>query len=230
MLDPVSPSRNLEPHATVGRRAQPAADGTDNLPDLLLIERARAGDESAIAGLMRRYARRLFRVAHSVSADTAHADSIVQEAYVAAFGDLARYEPTGKFAAWLTRVTYQHACLQRAARRAAPEQAAAPLHSTPGGERAELEQLIGALPEVFRTVFVLRVVEGVSGIETAASLGVHETTVRTRLYRALRRLQADTVGRVRAAPALLELTAAQLEQLVSRVLAQLSRPRAAPER
>jgi len=91
-------------------------------------------------------------------------------------------------------------------------------------ERRALEQAIGALPEVFRTVFVLRVVEGISGIETAASLGVHETTVRTRLYRAHRRMEAETVHRVRAAPLLLDLSPARLERLVSRVL----RPRSGP--
>src|SRR5580693_8184818 len=108
MLDPVTASRNLD---TPPRRAP--ASGTDSLPDLLLIERSRAGDEAAIEALIRRYARRLFRVARSVVPDDERASAIVQEACVAAFGDLSRYEPTGKFAAWLTRLAYQHARLQR---------------------------------------------------------------------------------------------------------------------
>ena len=72
---------------------------------------------------------------------------------------------------------------------------------------------------MFRTVFVLRVVEGISGIETAASLGLHETTVRTRLYRAHRRLGAEAALRMRVAAAVYELTAPRLEHLVTRVLA-----------
>jgi RNA polymerase sigma-70 factor, ECF subfamily len=227
MLDPVTASRSIDSHAILARRSAGAAGGTDSLPDLLLIERSRAGEEAAIEALIRRYARRLFRVANSVIADTVRADAIVQESYLAAFGDLTRYEPTGKFAAWLTRLTYQHARLQRSGvRPGATASAATPEGGTADAAlRVELERRIGALPEVFRTVFVLRVLEGISGIETAASLGVHETTVRTRLYRAHRRLDEETVRRVRAEPSLLDLSPARLEHLVRGVLAHL--PRAA---
>ena len=226
MLDQVTPSRSLDTPATLARRASPLP-GTDHVPDLLLIERARAGDERAIEALIRRYARRLFRVARSIIADDERATAIVQEAYLSAFGDLTRYEPTGKFAAWLTRLAYQHARLQRVGMRftsahPSPPSAPAASASEPSTAR-ELEHAIGCLPEVFRTVFVLRVLEGISGIETAASLGVHETTVRTRLYRAHRRLDAELVRRIRSAPALVDLPAARLERLVSAVLAQLPR-------
>ena len=215
MLEPGTQTRTLDPHSTLTRRAGTPSSGTENLPDLLLIERARAGDEQAIEALVRRYGRRLFRVAHSVLGDEDRAEAVVQEVYLVAFGDLSRYEPTGKFAAWLTRLVYQQARSLRGATRSA----AATASEDP--ERRELEHVIACLPEVFRTVFVLRVVEGISGIETAASLGVHETTVRTRLYRAHRRLDGETVRRIRAAQGLLEFAPARLERLVSRVLAQL---------
>ena len=176
--------------------------GTENLPDLLLIERSRAGDEAAIEALIRRYAPRCSAWPAAWSPMTTAPKRCVQEAYLAAFGDLTRYEPTGKFAAWLTRLAYQQA-RQRSARglrlRGSRHGAAAAANEAEDAqERRELEHAIGCLPEVFRTVFVLRVVEGISGIETAASLGVHETTVRTRLYRAHRRLDAETVRRVRS--------------------------------
>ena len=112
MLDPATPARNRPSHANLMRRAR-YGHGPEHVPDLLLIERSRAHEEPAIEALIRRYARRLYRVAHSVVADAVRAEAVVQETYLAAFGDLARYEPTGKFAAWLTRLTYQHARLQR---------------------------------------------------------------------------------------------------------------------
>jgi hypothetical protein len=65
-------------------------------------------------------------------------------------------------------------------------------------------------------------VEGISGIETAASLGLHETTVRTRLFRAHRRLPADTAQRLRTAPALLELSPERAERIARDALAQLA--------
>jgi RNA polymerase sigma-70 factor (ECF subfamily) len=211
------------------RRTAAGIAAPQTLPDLLLIERARAGESPAIEALIRRYSGRLFRVAHSVLLDPQRAEGAVLEAFLAAFGDLSRYEPTGKFAAWLTRLAYSQARAQRASTRNV--QLARSIEESTGGsappadavrERQELEQSIAALPEVFRTVYVLRLVENISGIETAASLGLHETTVRTRLFRAHRRLPPDMVQRLRAAPALLELCAERAERIVRSVLAQLA--------
>ena len=223
MLETTLPPHSLEPGNLLLRRTPPAS-GADALPDLLLIERSRGGDERAIEALIRRYSRRLFRVARSVLLDDERAEAAVLEAYLAAFGDLSRYEPTGKFAAWLTRLAFSQARALQAAARGAAEPAvdagradAEPLDA----ERLELEQMLAGLPEVFRTVYVLRMVEGISGIETAACLGLHETTVRTRLFRAHRRLAADMPQRLRSVPGVLELSAARLERIASRALAQL---------
>jgi RNA polymerase sigma-70 factor (ECF subfamily) len=210
-------------------RAAAGSAGPQTLPDLLLLERARASERPAIEALIRRYSGRLFRVAYSVLLDAQRAETAVLEALLAAFGDLSRYEPTGKFAAWLTRLTYQQARAQRSTARSAPpvalEESApdeTPLSADALRERQALEQAIAALPEVFRTVFVLRMVEGISGIETAASLGLHETTVRTRLFRAHRRLAADGVQRVGASHALLALSAERADRIASHVLGQLA--------
>ncbi len=219
MLDPVTQTRGPDNSSPARRGSSPA--GASEQPDLLLIERARGGSEQATEALLRRYGRRLFRVARTVIVDDERAESVVREACVAAFSDLSRYEPTGKFAAWLTRLTYQQA---RAERRAAWD----PRGTTPGEtaqpqDLRELAAAVAQLPEVFRTVFVLRVIEGISGIETAASLGVHETTVRTRLYRALRRLDGELVRSIRLRPDLLDLPAGTLQSLVNSVLAHLPR-------
>ncbi len=226
MLDPASQLRSLD---TLSATRRHAPLGAAEQPDLLLIERARGGSEAATEALIRRYARRLFRVARSVILDDERAELAVQEACIAAFGDLSRYEPTGKFAAWLTRLTYQHARSARlpawlAQQPAATEAAGAAQLQ----ERRELVHAIEQLPQVFRTVFVLRVIEGISGIESAASLGVHETTVRTRLYRAHRRLDAELVRSIRMLPDLMDLPAGAVQRLVSATLAHLPRSSATP--
>jgi RNA polymerase sigma-70 factor (ECF subfamily) len=227
MLDPTLHS-GLDTTPPRLRRSLSGSTGSQALPDLLLIERARAGDSQAIEALIRRYSSRLFRVAYSVVLDAQRAEAVVLDALLAAFGDLSRYAPTGKFAAWLTRLVYQQARAQRTATRGAdPAGFVAAAADEPAGvadavrERQQLERAIAALPEVFRTVYVLRMVEGISGIETAASLGLHETTVRTRLFRAHRRLAADTAQRVRAVPALLELPQERAERIVSYAREQL---------
>jgi RNA polymerase sigma-70 factor, ECF subfamily len=231
MLDPASPSRNLAAAATPpAKRAGAAPAQSDALPDLLLIERARNGDERAIGALMRRYARRLFRVAWSVLMDAERTEAAVLEACLAAFGDLGRYELSGKFAAWLTRLAYNQARALREPGRArdaaAPAQpaageSAAAVSDAARRERQELEHAIAGLPEAFRTVYVLRVLEGISGIEAAASLGLHTTTVRTRLYRAHRRLDAGVNQRLQAAAGLLEPAPACIENMVARACARL---------
>jgi DNA-directed RNA polymerase specialized sigma24 family protein len=101
------------------RRTASGIAAPQTLPDLLLIERARAGEATAIEALIRRYSGRLFRVAHSVLLDAQRAETAVLEAFLAAFGDLSRYEPTGKFAAWLTRLAYSQARGQRLGTRGA---------------------------------------------------------------------------------------------------------------
>lgn len=196
MLDPATPFRN----------SLPVSAAAHGLPDLLLIERARGADMRAIETLTSRYAQRLFRIARSILGDDEAAESAVQEACVEAFDELRRREPAGKFAVWLTRLTLERVRAWRDSRVAAPPQ---PVYRHP------LERSIDALPEVFRTVFVLRAVEGISGTETAAALGLHVTTVRTRLYRAHRRLAAG--------PALLgsqgafELDGVRTERIVEQV-------------
>ncbi|HXZ58673.1 MAG TPA: sigma factor-like helix-turn-helix DNA-binding protein [Steroidobacteraceae bacterium] len=201
MLDPVTDDRN-------GLSAALAPHG---LPDLLLIERARGADARAVETLMRRYAQRLFRVARSLLPDEEAAVGVVQETYLRAFEDLRHHEPAGKFAAWLTRLALEQVQARRAA--AHPALRAAPLYRHP------LEPAIDALPEVFRTVFVLRVVEGISGTETAAALALNVTTVRTRLFRAHRRLSGGT--ELQAARSVFELDGVRGERIVSEVLARL---------
>ena len=231
MLD-TTPQPSVDTGSARVRRGASPSGGPDSLPDLLLIERSRAGDERAVEALIRRYSRRLYRVACSVLMDEERSEAAVLEAFLAAFGDLNRYEPTGKFAAWLTRLAFIQARALRGGARAAhlgaplpqpaaPDDAAPAAAGEDGHERRELELAIGRLPEVFRTVYVLRMLEGISGIETAASLGLHETTVRTRLYRAHRRLPPEMAQRLRVTPGLLELPAQGAERIVGRALVQL---------
>jgi len=212
--------RNAEPSGIqLGRPAAARAE-PEALPDLLLIERARTADVRAIEALIRRYSRRLFRIARSVLPEEESAETAVREAYLAAFADLTRYEPAGKFAAWLGRLAFVQARAARAQARSS-RTGSLPGAAVESLSHVDLEQAIDALPEVFRAVFVLRVVEGISGVETAASLGLHQTTVRTRLYRALRRLSPEVVARVRTTPALFALSPERVERVARRVVEAL---------
>ncbi|HYL71597.1 MAG TPA: sigma factor-like helix-turn-helix DNA-binding protein, partial [Candidatus Dormibacteraeota bacterium] len=128
-----------------------------------------------------------------------------------------RHEPRGKFAVWLARLTLEQARAGRDAARPTPGPAA----PTP----RPLDAAIDALPEAFRTVFVLRVLEGISGPETALILGLNVTTVRTRLFRAHRRLAAAAIFSSGPQSAF-DLEAARAERIVAAVLSR-SRERSA---
>lgn len=217
------------------------AAGRTDLPDLLLVERSRARDRRAFQKLMERYNRRLFRVARSILSEDDAAEEVVRVSYLRAIEELDRCEPSGRFGAWLTRATFNQAVAVRrqllftapairhgedAAGKSAvrPHQGAllsAPVDSavTPTDPVRQTEIAIDALPEVFRTVLVLRTAEGLSGVEVAACLGLHETTVRTRLYRAQHRLSPEAVRTLHdQGERIFALTAERSARIVEQVL------------
>lgn len=212
-----------------------------DLSDHALVELARRNEGRAFEALMRRYNRRLFRVARSVLRDESAAEDAVQEAYIRAFTHLDRYRPTGKFGAWLTRIALNEALMLRRRMRTDTVSLDAMDEATLTGARASvadadsssdgvdaliarqlLEQAIDALPAAFRTVFVLRMVEQLSISETAACLSLNSATVKTRLYRAQRRLRAELSRRLtREQLNVFEFDGPRCDRIVTAVFARL---------
>jgi len=217
------------PGALQSKRVVESVANFGDLPDLLLVERTRGRDPRAFETLMRRYSRRLYRIARSILSNVDTAEEAVRSAYIRAFANLDRYEPAGKFGAWLARLVFNEAQTLRRHIAAVPPLTV--VQPTPGASadgaeavlsRQQLEDAIDGLPEVFRTVLVLRVVEDLSGVEVAVCLGLNETTVRTRLYRAQQRLKVEVARRLRAEPFnIFELTPERAERIVSQVLAKI---------
>src|SRR5690242_15041688 len=85
------------------------------LPDETIADRVLAGELGLFELLMRRYNRRLFRVARSVLRDGAEAEDVVQDAWVRAYANLAGFEGRSRLATWVTRICV-HEALARARR------------------------------------------------------------------------------------------------------------------
>lgn len=182
-----------------------AADWTDEE----VVARVLAGEPALFEVLMRRHNQQIYRVARAILRDEDEVDDVLQDAYLAAYRQLARFERRARFSTWLTRIAANHA-IDRCRRRSrtialrVEGRFVGALNGTPPPDPEQqrnahelgrlLERAIDALPERYRVVYVLREVQGLDTREAAACLGIEEATAKTRLHRA-RALLREDLGR-----------------------------------
>src|SRR5271170_4009459 len=178
---------------------QPVSD------ELALVQKAKGGDVGAFEELVRRYDRNVFRIAQHITQNREDAEDVVQDAFLKAYGNLAQFQEQSKFYTWLVRIAVNEALMRLRRRRpermvsldeevkteddSLPREVA---DWSPNPEQqynqAELRDIltrtIQGLPASFRTVFVLRDVEGLSTEETAEALDLSIPAVKSRLLRA----------------------------------------------
>ncbi|TJW17436.1 MAG: RNA polymerase sigma factor [Mesorhizobium sp.] len=183
--------------------------------DMQLVRRALARDGDAFRTIIKTHNQRLYRIARGVVRNDSEAEDIVQEAYVRAFAHLDTFRGESSLATWLSRIVLNEALGRLRKRRrtvAMPENPQAeiikfPLNPSDDPERTMaqrqilelVERATDSLPDVYRTVFVARVIEGLSIEETAELLSVRPETVKTRLHRAralVRKALDDQIGPV----------------------------------
>jgi len=171
--------------------------------DATLIRQTLAGDRSAFGVLVRKYQDRLFNVAFRLAGHVEDARDITQEAFINAFESLHRFQGEAQFFTWLYRITVNAAISRQRKRRETislqqggradkplPEPNDESFDHQPGDalERRESDQRIhAALQQVspdFRSVLVLRDLDGMKYEEIAAALELPIGTVRSRLHRA----------------------------------------------
>jgi len=172
--------------------------------DLILVEASRSGDIAAFEELVRRYDRKLLRIAQQVTRSLEDAQDVVQEAFLKAYQKLNQFQQKSKFSTWLIRIALNEALMKLRKRRYTEEvyrpyeyqdSENLPLDVvdwSPDPEqlysRAELQNILSqALEElapILRIVFVLRDVEGLSIKETTAILDLQPSAVKARLLRA----------------------------------------------
>src|SRR4051795_218558 len=170
-----------------------------------------ARDRHAIEHVITANNQRLFRTAWSILKHRADAEEAVQAAYLSAFANIGSYEGRSALSTWLTRIVLNEALGRQRAeqtRRKSLEQRGVSMlddyrdalmrgsdSDTPDVAfareqiRMVIEQAVGNLPEAFRTVFVLREIEGLSSEQTAQILVLPAPTVKPRLFRGRKRLQ-----------------------------------------
>jgi RNA polymerase sigma-70 factor (ECF subfamily) len=212
------------------------------LSDEDVVRRVLRGESALFEIVMRRYNQRLFRVARAIVRDEAEAEDVLQQAYVNAYTHLHQFAGQARFATWLTRIA-THEALARLRRQVRGQErngmgdAEESMDALPAPEpdpekqaftgelRRALEASLDALPQTYRTVFVLRDVEGLSTAEAALCLEVSEDVVKTRLHRARALLREDLFDRAGlSARNVFSFQAERCDRTVAAVLARLGLP------
>jgi RNA polymerase sigma-70 factor, ECF subfamily len=186
----------------------------DSMSDEEIVKKVLAGDIALFEIVMRRYNQRLYRLARAIMRDEKEAEDVMQDAYVRAYTHLNQFAGRAKFSTWLTRIAVHEAqarIRQRsrfvdigttqtskadgmnifASKTPDPEQQALARELN-----AVLEDAVDALPETYRSVFMLRKIEEMSTAETAECLDISEETVKTRLHRARSLLREEIYVRI----------------------------------
>jgi RNA polymerase sigma-70 factor, ECF subfamily len=214
----------------------------NSLTDVQVVDRVRAGETTLFEILMRRHNQRVYRVARAIVKDEAEAEDVMQQAYINAFSHLGQFEQRSQFSTWLTRITVYEALARRRKRKS--EEPFTDFESAEGGEAMQtlmstdadperqayahelgrvLEGAVDALPEAYRTVFMLREIEGLSTSETAAGLDLGEEAVKTRLHRARAMIRQSITDQLGAAGReAFQFHATRCDRVVAAVLQRLA--------
>ncbi len=169
-----------------------------------LVERCRLHDRQAQAELYRRYAKAMFNAALRITGDYAEAEDVLQESFLSAFRELSSYKGDSSFGAWLKRIVVNKSinCLRQRRLALVPlgeQHHDAPADDGPGPSpedeaethyRADvLRRCIQELPDGYRVVLTLYLLEGYDHLEVAGILGISESTSKSQYSRARAKLR-----------------------------------------
>ncbi len=173
-----------------------------------LVTRARAQDFGAFEQLVDRYEDKVYRLAFRFVRNETEAKEIVQDTFLSIWRKLDTFKGDAQFGSWVYRVAANAALMRLRSQRRHPEVSTEELPidfldtygqiPTPGDNwarrpddelqsdelRRRIQAAVDDLPEIYRTVFLIRDVEGLSTEETAEVLNISIPTVKTRLHRA----------------------------------------------
>jgi RNA polymerase sigma-70 factor (ECF subfamily) len=180
--------------------------------DLTLVHATKRGHASAFEKLVRKYDRKLLRIAQSVTHNREEAEDVVQEAFFKAYQRLHQFQESAKFSTWLIRIVLNEALMklrrQRTTREESIDRDFQSNTDIPAMEVADwspnpqelysavefreiLIKCLRRLQPTLRIVFVLRDLEELSINETCEALGLSAVAVKARLFRARLKLRHE---------------------------------------
>ena len=166
-----------------------------------LVERGRAGDDSALDILVRRHHAAVYRVALSMLNDEGAAQDVAQDAFIKGFRAIAGFRGEASFRTWILTIAANEArgVIRRIGRRKeTPIDTAGPMHSEAKGpdetaviasEAARARMMMEQLPEKQRLAIAFRIDEGMSFREVGEMIGSSESAARVNYFHGIRRLR-----------------------------------------
>ncbi len=183
----------------------PTASIPAGFDESALVAQAKAGDQNAFSELVRRYERKIYRLAKNITRNDEDAEDVLQDAFLKAYTHLDNFKGDSKFYTWIVRIAVNEALMRLRKRkndRSVPLDEPVDLgeetvtreiavwEDNPEQQYSQeewrriLDEAIDTLKPDFRTVFVLRDIEELSTEETAETLGISIPAVKSRLLRA----------------------------------------------
>ncbi|HEU4508655.1 MAG TPA: sigma-70 family RNA polymerase sigma factor [Pyrinomonadaceae bacterium] len=172
--------------------------------DEVIVERALTGDAEAFGEIVRRWERRIFALTYGMLGREEDARDATQETFLAAFRNLRGFRGEAKVSSWLHRIAVNQ-CISRQRRVKVRGESAledetgssfagpvshSPVHVAEGRqETLAVRRAINSLPVELRQVVVMKEFEELTFREIADALDLPLSTVKSRLYTALKQLQ-----------------------------------------
>jgi RNA polymerase sigma-70 factor (ECF subfamily) len=188
----------------------PAIAG-DQLSDSGVVRRVVDGDTALFEILLRRYNQRVYRAVRAVLRTDDEVEDVMQQAYLNAFAHLRQFAGRASFSTWLIRIAVNEAAARLRKREKTSwswsggdemalmrAETKSPNHEEQTSNREMrdvVEEELAELPATYRTVLVLRDVDGLSTAEAASCLDVSEDVIKTRLSRARAMLRDGITNR-----------------------------------
>jgi len=168
--------------------------------DIDVIVRVRAGDTEAFRSIVERYERPLLSMVQHLAWNAADTEDLTQEVFLTAFEKLDSFDPAvSRFSTWLFTIARNKTINANKKKRAQPLSALPERHRredcTDRAEREELfdrlDKVLNALPAKQRRAFVLSQMEQLPYEEIARIEGTRVGTIKSRVNRARKKLQAS---------------------------------------
>jgi len=192
---------------TTSTRADRLPGIVEDLNDRELVERVLSGEADAYGGLVARYQQRLFWVAFKLLGNREDARDVTQETLLRAYHRLARFDRSRRFYTWVYRILVNLSIdvLRKRGRTRTVSLLSDVVSSSDAPDarllsdelRGRVWDALDGLPPHYRSLLLLRDVEGLSGKDIADRTGVGHATVRWRIHRARKLFRTEWESRAR---------------------------------